>query len=133
MVPFPSAFAIIAYAENIIAGVMVVQKFVIQKKFAVFSKRFLITWLGKLLWILKHLKQQRKFFRKLRNKVISKCNIQTLRGTTFEGRLPFIVKAQTCLKCNVILFGFFEKYNSFASYYWGLDGVSLSIDKRKQF
>ena len=54
MVPFPSAFAIIAYVENIIAGVMVVQKFVIQKKFAVFSKRFLITWLGKLLWILKN-------------------------------------------------------------------------------
>lgn len=62
---------------------------------------------------------------------MSKCNTQTLLGTTYEGRLPFMAK--TNLKCNVILSSFFEKYNSFASYCWDSDGAVISIDKCKQF
>ena len=55
---------------------------------------------------------------------MSKCNIQTLRGATYEGKLPFITKPQTS---NVMQYfsGFFEKYNSFASYCWDLDKVAI--------
>ena len=63
---------------------------------------------------------------------MSKCNTQTLLGTTYEGILTFHGK-DTNLKCNVIGFTFFEKYNSFASYCWDSDGVAISIDKFKQF